>query len=44
MIIRKADDVTVEALSVMGRATDPRLRKIMISLVARSHAFVNRKY
>jgi hypothetical protein len=37
MSIRKADDVTVEALSVMGRATGPRLREIMISLVAHLH-------
>jgi catechol 1,2-dioxygenase len=40
MIIRKADDVTDDALSVMGHTTDPRLREIMISLVAHLHAFV----
>jgi catechol 1,2-dioxygenase len=40
MIIRKADDVTADALSVMGGTTDPRLREIMISLVAHLHAFV----
>ena len=40
MIIRNSRDVTVDALSVMGRTTDPRLREIMISLVAHLHAFV----
>lgn len=40
MIIRNTHDVTVDALSVMGRTTDPRLREIMISLVAHLHAFV----
>jgi hypothetical protein len=38
MIIRKADDVTVDASSVKGCATAPRLRKIMISPVAHLHA------
>ena len=40
MIIRNSRDVTVDALSVMGRTTDPRLREIMIWLVAHLHAFV----
>jgi catechol 1,2-dioxygenase len=40
MIIRNHDDVTSDALAVMGRTTDPRLRTIMISLVKHLHHFV----
>ena len=40
MIIRNHDDVTRDALAVMGRTTDPRLRTIMISLVKHLHGFV----
>jgi catechol 1,2-dioxygenase len=40
LIIRNTDDVTVDALAVMTRAMDPRLREIMISLVTHLHAFV----
>jgi len=40
MIIKNHDDVTRDALAVMGRTTDPRLRSIMISLVKHLHAFV----
>jgi catechol 1,2-dioxygenase len=40
MIIKNHDDVTRDALAVMGRTTDPRLRTIMISLVKHLHGFV----
>lgn len=40
MIIGNAAEVTVDALSVMERTRDPRLRAIMISLVTHLHAFV----
>jgi catechol 1,2-dioxygenase len=40
LIIGNTDDVTVDALAVMTRAMDPRLREIMISLVTHLHAFV----
>jgi catechol 1,2-dioxygenase len=40
MIIRNADEVTIDALAVMERTPDPRLREIMISLVTHLHAFV----
>jgi catechol 1,2-dioxygenase len=40
MILKNAQDVTTDALAVMERTTDPRLRTIMISLVKHLHAFV----
>ncbi len=40
MILRNADDVTTDALSVMQRTADPRVREIMVSLVKHLHAFV----
>jgi catechol 1,2-dioxygenase len=40
MILRNADDVTADALTVMQRTTDPRAREIMISLVKHLHGFV----
>jgi catechol 1,2-dioxygenase len=40
LIIRNTDDVTVDALAVMTRTMNPRLREIMLSLVTHLHAFV----
>src|SRR6266851_3464795 len=40
MIIKDHWDVTRDALGVMERTTDPRLREIMVSLVKHLHAFV----
>ena len=40
MIVEKPDDVTAEALAVMERTADPRLRQIMVALVRHLHAFV----
>ena len=40
MIIQNQDDVTTDALAVMQRTEDPRLREIMTSLVKHLHAFV----
>jgi catechol 1,2-dioxygenase len=40
MIIRTHEDVTADALAVMARTSDPRLRTIMISLVRHLHAFI----
>jgi len=40
MIIANEAEVTVDALKVMERTRDPRLREIMISLVRHLHAFV----
>lgn len=40
MIIKSQDDVTIDALAVMQRTTDPRLREIMGSLVKHLHAFI----
>ena len=40
MIIKNHQDVTEDALAVMGRTVDPRLRTIMISLVEHLHSFV----
>ena len=39
MIIQNQDDVTTDALAVMQRTEDPRLREIMTSLVKHLHAF-----
>jgi catechol 1,2-dioxygenase len=40
MIISSREDVTADALAVMARTNDPRLRQIMTSLVKHLHAFV----
>ncbi len=40
MIIKNQEDVTVEALAVMERTSDPRLREIMVSLVKHLHGFI----
>jgi catechol 1,2-dioxygenase len=40
VIIQNQDDVTTDALAVMQRTDDPRLREIMTSLVKHLHAFV----
>lgn len=40
MILKSHEDVTRDALAVMGRTPDPRLREIMVSLVSHLHAFV----
>ncbi len=40
MILENQQDVTVDALAVMARTSDPRLREIMISLVKHLHAFI----
>src|SRR5476651_1939126 len=40
MILKNQQDVTVDALAVMERTTDPRLRAIMASLIRHLHAFV----
>jgi catechol 1,2-dioxygenase len=40
VIIKNQDDVTADALAVMQRTDDPRLRTIMVSLVKHLHAFV----
>ncbi len=40
MILKSHEDVTADALAVMARTTDPRLRTIMTSLVKHLHAFV----
>lgn len=40
MIIKSQNDLTLDALAVMERTEDPRLRTIMISLVKHLHAFV----
>lgn len=40
MIIDNKDDVTAAVLDAMSRAPDPRLRRIMESLVRHAHAFV----
>jgi catechol 1,2-dioxygenase len=39
-ILANADEVTEDALRVMGQTRDPRLREIMVSLVGHLHAFV----
>jgi catechol 1,2-dioxygenase len=40
MILKNETDVTIDALGVMARTTNPRLREIMVSLVSHLHAFV----
>ncbi|MFI4994719.1 MAG: dioxygenase [Hyphomicrobiales bacterium] len=40
MIIKNQNDVTTDALAVMQRTTDPRLREIMVALVKHLHAFI----
>jgi catechol 1,2-dioxygenase len=40
MIATSHEDVTRDALAVMARTTDPRLREILVSLVRHLHAFV----
>lgn len=40
MIATTHEDVTQDALAVMARTSDPRLREILVSLVAHLHAFV----
>ncbi|MBI5260492.1 MAG: catechol 1,2-dioxygenase [Bradyrhizobium sp.] len=40
MIIEREQDVTVAALAVMERTSDPRLRQIMVSLVSHLHDFI----
>ena len=40
MILKNADDVTTDALSVMQRTADPRARAILVSLVKHLHGFV----
>jgi catechol 1,2-dioxygenase len=40
MIPKNDKDVTADALAVMARTTDPRLRTIMMSLVKHLHGFV----
>jgi catechol 1,2-dioxygenase len=40
MIIGNEQDVTRDALAVMGQTNDPRMREIMISLVRHLHGFV----
>jgi catechol 1,2-dioxygenase len=40
MIIKSQDDVTIDALAVMQRTADPRLREIMVSLVRHLHGFI----
>ena len=40
MIINDHWDVTKDALQVMERTNDPRLREIMVSLVKHLHGFV----
>jgi catechol 1,2-dioxygenase len=40
MIIKTHSDVTADALAVMARTENPRLRAIMVSLVQHLHAFV----
>ncbi|SEE69356.1 catechol 1,2-dioxygenase [Rhizobiales bacterium GAS191] len=40
MIIKNQDEVTIDALTVMQRTADPRLREIMVSLVRHLHAFI----
>src|SRR5260370_41645636 len=40
MIIERQEDVTPAVLEVMQRTGDPRLREIMVSLVAHLHAFI----
>lgn len=40
MILKNHQDVTADALAVMARTDDPRLRTILVSLVEHLHAFV----
>jgi catechol 1,2-dioxygenase len=40
MIIKNQNDVTIDALAVMERTADPRLREILVGLVKHLHAFV----
>ena len=40
MILKNAEDVTTDALSVMQRTADPRAREILVSLVKHLHGFV----
>jgi catechol 1,2-dioxygenase len=40
MILKNHQDVTADALDVMARTDDPRLRTILVSLVEHLHAFV----
>ena len=40
MILKSHEDVTTDALAVMVRTTDPRLREIMTGLIKHLHAFV----
>ena len=40
MIIEREQDVTSAVLAVMERTSDPRMRRIMLSLVKHLHAFV----
>ncbi len=40
MILKSHHDVTADALAVMARTSDPRLRTIMESLVRHLHAFI----
>ncbi len=40
MILKNQEDVTRDALAMMARTTDPRLREIMVSLVKHLHGFI----
>jgi catechol 1,2-dioxygenase len=40
MILKNHEDATQDALAVMARTTDPRLRTIMVSLVKHLHGFI----
>lgn len=40
MIIKNHEEATADALAVMQRSADPRLREIMVSLVRHLHGFV----
>jgi catechol 1,2-dioxygenase len=40
MIVKTHEDVTADALAVMARTRDPRLREIITALVRHMHAFV----
>jgi catechol 1,2-dioxygenase len=40
MIVKTHEEVTLDALAVMERTADPRLRTILVSLVKHLHAFI----
>jgi catechol 1,2-dioxygenase len=40
VIVSNPDEVTADAIAVMGRTTDPRAREILVCLVKHLHAFV----